>query len=48
MSDAGLVDFKRTGRGGSSQPGGWKGRRTYKALLPEPSTSQRIVVWSKL
>jgi len=25
-----FVHFKRTGRGGSSQPGGWSGRRDSK------------------
>jgi len=35
MSVAQFVDFKRTRKGGSSQPGGWREGITYNALLGE-------------
>jgi len=32
MAVALFVDFKRTRRGGSSRPGGYRGKRKYSAL----------------
>jgi len=42
-----FVDFKRTGRGGTLRPGGWKGRSgiTYNALLCKGKPHIRDHIW---